>query len=202
LFKGVVENHIIHVRGGKAMKIKSSMIDIELRAVGRIMKIINGTFTEGKLRPFGKKALLWMKDYAKELGIRKNQLMVGGDSAGGRLTAALSIYARDKGEVAIAFQMPQHPMLDDRMTTESAKDNNAPVWNAKSNFYVWKPYLGELYGTSEMPYYAAPARAENYKGLTTTATFVGELEPFRDETIQYVESLRKAEDPVEFQAVF
>jgi hypothetical protein len=36
------------------MKIKSSMIDKELRATGRMMKIINSTFTEGKLRLFGK----------------------------------------------------------------------------------------------------------------------------------------------------
>jgi acetyl esterase/lipase len=143
--------------------------------------------------------LLWMKNNAKLLGIRDNQLMVGGDSAGGGLTAALTLYARDKGEVSIAFQMPLYPMLDDRMTSESAKDNNAPVWNSTSNFNGWKLYLGELFGTSKVPYYAAPARAEDYKDLPPTATFVGELEPFRDETIQYVENLRKAGVPVEFE---
>ncbi|MEQ8156177.1 MAG: alpha/beta hydrolase [Clostridiaceae bacterium] len=144
-------------------------------------------------------ALLWMKSHAKELGIRTNQLMVGGDSSGGGLTAALTLYARDKGEAAIAFQMPLYPMLDDRMTSESAKDNNAPVWNSKSNFNGWKLYLGELFGTPNVPYYAAPARAEDYRNLPPTATFVGELEPFRDETIQYVKNLRKAGVPVEFE---
>ncbi len=144
-------------------------------------------------------ALLWMKSHAKELGIRDNQLMVGGDSAGGGLTAALTLYARDKGEVAIAFQMPLYPMLDDRMTSESAKDNNAPVWNSKSNFSCWKLYLGELFSTINVPYYAAPARAEDYSNLPPTATFVGELEPFRDETIQYVENLRKAGVSVDFK---
>jgi len=144
-------------------------------------------------------ALLWMKSHAKELGVRDNQLMVGGDSAGGGLTAALTFYARDKGKVAIAFQMPLYPMLDDRMTSESAKDNNAPVWNSKSNFNCWKLYLGELFGAPNVHYYAAPARAENYSNLPPTATFVGELEPFRDETIQYVENLRKAGVPVNFE---
>lgn len=43
-------------------------------------------------------ALLWMKQHAKELGIRSNQLMVGGESAGGGLTAALTLYARDQGK--------------------------------------------------------------------------------------------------------
>ncbi|MBC7958907.1 MAG: alpha/beta hydrolase [Vallitaleaceae bacterium] len=143
--------------------------------------------------------LLWMKNHAKELGIRDDQLMVGGDSAGGGLTAALTLYARDQGDVAIAFQMPLYPMLDDRMTSESAKDNNAPVWNSKSNYNGWKLYLGELFGTQSVPYHAAPARAEDYRKLPPTATFVGELEPFRDETIEYVENLRKAGVPVEFQ---
>ncbi len=144
-------------------------------------------------------ALLWMKNQSKELGIRDDQLMVGGDSAGGGLTAALTLYARDKGEVSIAFQMPLYPMLDDRMTTESAKDNNAPVWNWKSNYNSWKLYLGDLFGTEDVPYYAAPARAENYNDLPPAATFVGELEAFRDETVQYVENLRKAGIPVEFE---
>lgn len=144
-------------------------------------------------------ALLWMKSHAQELGIRENQLMAGGDSAGGGLTAALTLYARDKGEAAIAFQMPLYPMLDDRMAGESARDNNAPVWNSRANRNGWKLYLGGLSGSADVPYYAAPARAEYYGGLPPTATFVGELEPFRDETIQYAENLMKARVPVDFE---
>ncbi|GFP76478.1 alpha/beta hydrolase [Clostridium fungisolvens] len=144
-------------------------------------------------------ALLWMKNHADELGIRSDQLMVGGDSAGGGLTAALTLYTRDKGEVNIAFQMPLYPMLDDRMTTESAKENDAPVWNSKSNSLGWKLYLGCLFGTEKVPYYAAAARSEDYSKLPPTATFVGSLEPFRDETIYYVENLKKAGIPVHFE---
>ncbi len=143
--------------------------------------------------------LLWMKTNADELGIRDDQLMIGGDSAGGGLTAALSLYARDTGEVAIAFQMPLYPMLDDRMTSVSATDNNAPVWNSKSNSLCWNQYLGELFGGRDIPCYAAPARAINYCNLPPTATFVGELEPFRDEVIQYVENLRSAGVLVDFE---
>ncbi|GKU24252.1 alpha/beta hydrolase [Clostridium folliculivorans] len=144
-------------------------------------------------------ALLWMKNHAEDLGIRSDQLMVGGDSAGGGLTAALTLYARDKGEVNIAFQMPLYPMIDDRMTTKSAKDNDAPVWNSKSNFLGWKLYLGSFFATEKVPYYAAAARSEDYSNLPPTATFVGNLEPFRDETIDYVENLKKAGIPVHFE---
>jgi acetyl esterase/lipase len=50
--------------------------------------------------------LKYIREHAQELGIRENQLMVGGESAGGGLTAALCLYARDKGEVNISYQMP------------------------------------------------------------------------------------------------
>ena len=143
--------------------------------------------------------LLWMKDHAAELGIRKNQLMIGGDSAGGGLTVATCLYARDQGEVSLAFQMPLYPMLDDRMNTPSAKDNNAPLWNSKSNDTAWKLYLGNLFETSKIPYYAAPARATNYRSLPPAATFVGDLEPFRDETLDYIQNLQKAGIPVKYE---
>lgn len=144
-------------------------------------------------------ALLWMKEHANELGIREDQLIVGGDSAGGGLTAAVSLLARDQKEVAIAFQMPLYPMIDDRMNSESMKNNNAPVWDYKSSCVGWKLYLGDLFQTNKVPVYAAAARETNFDNLPPTITFVGDIEPFRDETILYVENLKKAGVPVDFK---
>lgn len=143
-------------------------------------------------------ALLWMKNHTEELGIRNDQLMVGGESAGAGLTAALTLYARDKEEVNIAFQMPLYPMIDDRMMTESAKENNAPIWNSRTNAWAWKLYLGKLY-EKNVPVYAAAARAKDYSKLPPAVTFVGSIEPFRDETIQYVQNLKQAGVPVDFE---
>ena len=143
-------------------------------------------------------ALLWLKENAETLGVRDDQLMVMGQSAGGGLTAAVTLTARDRGDVAIAYQIPLYPMIDDRCTTDSCKDNDAPVWNERHNRLGWRLYLGGLSG-GDVPAYAAPARATDYAGLPPTATFVGDLDPFRDETIQYVENLRAAGVPVEFQ---
>lgn len=145
-------------------------------------------------------ALLWMKEHSAEYGIRDDQLFVGGDSAGGGLTAALTLYARDKKEVSIAFQMPLYPMLDDRMITSSSRNNDAPVWNTKSNEAGWRLYLGELYGTDDVPPYAAPARAENLSDLPPACSFVGTIEPFYDETICYMERLKGAGVPVHLRA--
>ena len=69
-----------------------------------------------------------MVTHADELGIRKDQIFVGGESAGGGLCAALCMLARNRGEVNIAFQMPLYPMIDDR-DTDSSRDNHNLVWN-------------------------------------------------------------------------
>jgi len=143
-------------------------------------------------------ALLWMKNNAQELQINPDQLMVGGESAGGGLTAAITLYERDIKGVSIAFQMPLYPMIDDRMNTESAKNNNAPVWDSKANKIAWNLYLKDV-EKNNVPIYAAPARAINYDDLPPIVTYVGDLEPFRDETIAYVKKLKEANVSVKFK---
>lgn len=96
--------------------------------------------------------------------------------------------AKDRKEVNIACQMPLYPMLDDR-DTESSKDNHAPVWNTKRNQKAWKMYLK---GAEKVDEYAAPARRKDYTGLPPAYTFVGDIEPFYCETLEYVENLKKA----------
>jgi len=141
-------------------------------------------------------ALLYLKDHAEELGVRPDQIMVGGESAGGGMTAALCMLAHDRGEVRIAFQMPLYPMLDDR-DTPSSRDNHAPNWNTKRNHRAWKRYLREAWGTEIVSCYAAPARRKDYSGLPPCYTYVGEIEPFYWETVEYVRHLREAGIPAE-----
>lgn len=85
-------------------------------------------------------ALLYLKAHAGELGVRDDQLMAGGESAGGGLCAAVCIRARDTGAVNLAFQMPLYPMLDDR-DTESSRNNHGKVWNTRKNHFAWRCYL-------------------------------------------------------------
>ena len=136
-------------------------------------------------------SLLYLRDHADELGVRSDQIMVGGESAGGGMTAALCMLAHDRGEVNIAFQMPLYPMLDDRDTPSSA-DNRAPNWNTKRNRRAWKRYLRGAYGTDLVSCYAAPARRTDYRGLPPCYTFVGDIEPFYCETKDYVRRLLEA----------
>lgn len=136
-------------------------------------------------------ALLWIKDNCEKLNARDDQIIIIGGSAGGGLTAALTLLARDKGEVNIAFQMPICPMLDDR-ETPSCKDNNAPFWDANNNRLGWQLYLGDFYGSDDVPAYAAAARATDFSNLPPTLTYVGGIEPFLDETVNYAEALKAA----------
>lgn len=137
-------------------------------------------------------ALKYLKDHAAELGCNENQLMVGGESAGGGLTAALCMYARDRGEVSIAFQMPLYPMIDD-CDTDSSRDNHGISWNTRRNHAAWKLYLSKVAG--ETPPYAAPARQTDFAGLPPAYTFVGDREAFYCETLRYIEDLKKAGVP-------
>lgn len=136
-------------------------------------------------------ALKWMYDNADELGIDRGRIIVGGESAGGGLTAALCLYARDKGEVPVALQIPLYPMLDCEDTASSA-ENHGKVWNTKRNHWGWKHYLGDLYGTENVSKYASPARETDYSNLPPCYTFVADGEPFYEETLTYVRNLQQA----------
>lgn len=135
-------------------------------------------------------ALLYMKDHADELGISSNRIMVGGESAGGGLTAALCILARDRNTVKIAYQMPIYPMLDDR-DTETSRDNHGIIWNTTKNHKAWKKYLRDI-KNSEIPPYAAPARETDYSGLPPAYTFIGDADAFLSEAVEYIENLKRA----------
>lgn len=144
-------------------------------------------------------ALKWLAS-ASELNIDLTRIAVAGASAGGGLTAALSLMARDKGGPAIAFQMPLYPMIDDRNVTPSSHEITTirSVWNRANNIAAWGMYLGE-HALGNISSYAAPSRAESFAGLPPTYTCVGQLDPFRDETIEYVARLAQAGVEVEFQ---
>jgi acetyl esterase len=144
-------------------------------------------------------ALKWIADHAEQLNIDSNRIGVAGASAGGGLTAALTLLARDRQYPSISFQMPLYPMIDDRNNTPSTNEvKEGFVWNQKTNEAGWKMYLGEIYGTDNIPAYAAPAREDDYSNLPYTYTCVGQLDPFRDETLTYVTKLAQAGVDVEF----
>ena len=137
-------------------------------------------------------AMIWARDNADTLGC-SNKIMIGGHSAGGGLTAAVALKARDTGDVGVAFQMPFYPMIDDTQPTDPQRDIDPPVWDTALNAIGWGAYLRGVRGRGETPSaYAAPARADSLVGLPPTITYVGDKDPFYWETGAYVEGLRAA----------
>ena len=144
--------------------------------------------------------LLWMRDNAGELGIDASRFMIAGHSAGGGLTAAVTLKARDTKDVKIAFQMPLYPMIDDRQPTDPERYIDTPGWDTRANAFGWGSYLKDLHRrNAEIPAYAAPARNTDYSDFPPTITFVGEYEPFYWETVEYVDRLKAGGIDVAFR---
>ena len=142
-------------------------------------------------------ALLYMHLHADELGIDRNRIVVGGESAGGGLAVATCLLARDTGDVNVAMQIPLYPMLDCEDTL-SSRDNHGKIWNTQRNHWGWSRYLDGLYDPEDegqvgnVPRYASPARETDFSGLPPCYTYVLDGEPFFIETLDYVRNLRAA----------
>ncbi len=138
----------------------------------------------------------YMKNHAADLGIRDDKFIVAGHSGGGGMTAAFTHRVVDSGVVELAFQMPIYPMLDHRMETPSAQFEGTAVWDKRSNALAWENYLGHLNGA--VPEYGSPALRQDVSGLPPTISWVGTVEPFKDETIAYMQAIEAAGVPTRF----
>ncbi len=141
--------------------------------------------------------LKWTVENAERLGIDRSRIGITGTSAGGGLCAALALLIRNRGEFQVQFQLLDCPMLDDRQMTPSSQAEGLIIWSRESNTFGWKSYLGELYGGDDVPYLAAPSRADDLCGLPEAYVCVGGADGFRDEDIQYAMRLYGAGVPTE-----
>ena len=136
-------------------------------------------------------ALTWVVANAEELKIDPNRIAIGGASAGGNLTAAVALMARDRGGPDVALQMLFYPVIDDRCDTPSMKGGeDCYIWNNKNSLDMWNHYIGQ--DRSNVSPYAAPARAEDLSGLPPAYMITCEHDPLRDEAIHYAMRLMDA----------
>ena len=142
-------------------------------------------------------ALVWTHQHADELGIDRDRIGVRGVSAGGGLAAGLALLVRERGGPALAFQLLDCPMIDDRQVTPSSQLEGLAIWSKESNTFGWRAYLGDLYGTDDVPATAAPARATDLSGLPPAFISVGSVDGFRDEDVDYALRLNQAGVPCE-----
>jgi acetyl esterase/lipase len=141
--------------------------------------------------------LRWVGDHADALGVDPGRIGMGGLSAGGGLAAATALHARDQGGPDLRCLVLDCPMLDDRQRTPSSRQDGLAVWSRDANEFGWRSYLGDRYGTDDVPALAAPARATDLSGLPPTYLAVGTADGFRDECIEFALRLNQAAVPTE-----
>ena len=136
---------------------------------------------------------LWTVEHAEELGGDPERIIIAGASAGGGLTAALALLARDRKAQQPLGQILLCPMLDDRNDTPSAQQMaGLGVWDRGSNEVGWGALLGADRGGPDVSEYAAPARAADLSGLPPAFIDVGSAETFRDEAVAYASRIWQA----------
>ncbi|MGW4490181.1 alpha/beta hydrolase fold domain-containing protein [Amycolatopsis sp. NPDC004368] len=142
--------------------------------------------------------LLWLAESAGDLGVDPTRIAVSGQDAGGGLAAAVALLARDCGGPAPALQVLGSPMLDDRLATEwawaAADTRDRRRHDAERR---WAAYLGTEAGGPLVSAYAAPARGADLARLPPAYVTASQLDPVRDEALEYARRLAQANVPVE-----
>jgi acetyl esterase/lipase len=136
----------------------------------------------------------WTAHHVSELDIDAGRIAIYGASAGGGLTIATALMARDEGYPAIRFQMPIYPMIHNGHDTPSSYEiTDVGIWDRRTNIEAWQWYLGG--GPADD--YAVPALAKDLAGLPPTYIDVGTVDLFRDEDVAFATRLMHAGVPTE-----
>lgn len=141
-------------------------------------------------------ALLWTYENAGRLGIRREKIAVGGDSAGGCIAAAVTQMLRDrKTGIPIRFQLLIYPFVDMSLSSESnRKYTDTPMWNSTLSKKMAGGFFRE--GEKENYVYASPIEGKAEE-LPPAYIETAEFDCLHDDGINYAKKLRKAGIPVE-----
>ena len=126
----------------------------------------------------------WICKNCKELGINKEKVAVGGDSAG----AVLATYICNLENSNICCQMLIYPVTDAKMESASMeKFTNTPMWNSKNNIKMWEFYLKNV--NEKQKEEASPMQAKMSQNIPNTYIEVAEFDPLHDDGIMYYNRL-------------
>ena len=140
-------------------------------------------------------ALVWVVAQAARLGINPAKIAVGGDSAGGNLSAVLALKARNENGPAICHQLLMYPATDASFDTPSYTENEEGyMLTRKSMEWFWHHYIGDDTDTSLE--YVSPLRATDLSNLPPATVVTAEFDPLRDEGESYAMRLQEAGNQV------
>ena len=131
--------------------------------------------------------LQWMWATAADLGVDAGRLAVAGNSAGAALAAGLAQRCAEDELPAIVGTLLHQPVLDDRPTASKAEFLTTPAFDGTAASLMWRHYLGDSAPTAE----SVPARHHRLIGAASTFITCSELDPLRDEAVEYARQLMR-----------
>jgi len=141
-------------------------------------------------------ALVWLDKYGIDIGADTSKVAIIGLSAGGCVTAALALMTRDRKGPMPVIQIPLYAMLDNSASSLSQHNiTSEKVWCYSYSKIAWDMYIDK---NIDADYYSAPILAEDLSGLPPVFSYIGTLDPFLDENIEYWSKLIRAGVPVEY----
>lgn len=162
---------------------------VELARGGRCT-VISGDYRLAPEHPFpaafedATTVLDWAVDDASRLGLDTGRLAVAGSSAGGALAAGLA----QRHASRIMFQLLHQPVIDDRPTPSTEEFDSTPGFDGPAVELMWRHYLAGGATSAD----AAPARCTDLAGMPNAFITCSELDPLRDEAIDYAARLLRA----------
>jgi acetyl esterase len=140
-------------------------------------------------------ALRWIVKEAQSLSIDSARVAVGGDSAGGNLSANMAHLARDGEVPPLCFQMLLYPGTDMSMSQPSYRRNftEFPLSIEAIEYFIGH-YLRDKNDYTDPR--AAPLLANNFKQLAPAFVLTAGYDPLADEGIAYARKLENNGVPV------
>jgi acetyl esterase len=140
-------------------------------------------------------AVCWIADNARQLGGDAARLAVGGDSAGGNLSAVICLRARDEDGPQIAFQLLIYPATDFEMKSASQRTFAEGYLLTRANqLWFHRLYLGGRQDLTD--WRLSPAHAADHSRLPPAYVLTAQFDPLRDEGEDYAAKLLRSGVPV------
>jgi acetyl esterase len=135
-------------------------------------------------------AFNWTVAHAASLGIDASRIAIGGDSAGGNLSAAACLGLRGQA-VQPAFQLLIYPATIMWQDTASYHANGKGyMLTQESIAYYTENYLRTREDAKD--WRASPQLAQSHAGLAPAFVMTAGFDPLRDEGLMYANALSKA----------